>query len=129
MGKTATLATLMLITAMQTLAQIPCPIALTTGNADQDSINLSFRNKGKVPIEQLSLSCAPPPDHKSRGAICHTESGIFYPGTEYWINFPYPAGNRHEIIVSVKIARVAGGIVWTPISSDSCRTLRVTRKK
>jgi hypothetical protein len=129
MWKTATLMTLMMMTAKQTFAQIPCPIALTTGTANHDKIKLSFRNKGKVPIEQFSLSCSPAPDHKSRGAVCHTESGIFYPGMEYWMDFPHPVSDRKEIIISVKSALVAGGIFWTPRYSDSYRTLRITGKK
>jgi hypothetical protein len=43
-------------------------------------------NKGKLPIEQLSHSCAPPTNNKSRSTICLNEAGIFYPGTEYWID-------------------------------------------
>ena len=129
MWKAAALATLMIATAQQTYGQISCPVSLTSGYTDQDSIKLSFRNKGKVPIEQLSLSCMPPADHKLPNAICHTESGIFYPGTESWIDLSYPGANRHEIVISVKTVRVAGGVIWTSRSSDSCRALRVTRKK
>jgi hypothetical protein len=129
MWKAVALATLMIVTARQTHGQIPCPISLTSGYTDQDSIKLSFRNKGKLPIEQLSLSCTPPADHKVPNAICHAESGIFYPGTENWINLSYPGANRREIVISVKTVRAAGGVIWTSRSSDSCRALRVTRKK
>jgi hypothetical protein len=58
---------------------------LTSANVEQDRIKLEFMNKGKLPIEQLSLSCAPT-NNKSRSTICLNETGIFYPGTEYWID-------------------------------------------
>jgi hypothetical protein len=59
-------------------------------------------NKGKQPIEQLSLSCAPSANNKSRSTICHNEAGIFYLGREYWIDIPYPGANRHSTVIVVK---------------------------
>ncbi len=56
--------TLMMIAALahaqQTHLQIPCPVMLVSGDADRDSIQLSFRNKGKMPIQELSFACSPP---------------------------------------------------------------------
>jgi hypothetical protein len=86
-------------------------------------------NKGKLPIEQLSLSCTPSANDKSRGAICHNETGIFYPGTEYWIEIAYLGANRHSIVISVNEVRLAGGVSWNTRSSDSCLTLRVSGKR
>jgi hypothetical protein len=110
-------------------SEVPCPVSLTSANVEQDRIKLEFMNKGKVPIEQLSLSCAPPANNKSRSTVCHNEAGIFYPGTEYWIDIPYPGANRHRTVISVKEVRLAGGVFWNTRSSDSCRTLRVSGKK
>lgn len=109
--------------------QIPCPVSLTSANAEQDIIKLEFRNIGKVPIEQLSLSCTPPANNKSRSAICHNETGIFYPGMVYWIEIAYPGANRHSTVIAVKEVHLAGGESWTTRSPNSCRTVRVARKK
>jgi hypothetical protein len=130
MWKAIALAALIVIPLQQSQAQTPCPIRLISGDADQDSVKLSFMNKGKLPIQQLSLSCTPRPmNQKTRDAICHTESGLFYPGMEYSIDFPYPAATRHTIAISLKTARLAGGVIWTSRPSQSCRTLRIPRKK
>jgi hypothetical protein len=108
--------------------QVPCPVSLTSADADQASIKLEFMNKGKVPIEQLRLSCTPPANNKSRSAICHTETGIFYPGIQYWIEITYPGANRHSTVIEAKEVRMAGGVFWNTRSSDSCRTLKVSRR-
>jgi hypothetical protein len=112
-----------------THGQVPCPVSLTSANAEQDNIKLEFMNKGKVPIEQLSLACTPPANNKPRSAICHRETGIFYPGTEYWIEIAYPGANRHNTVIAVKEVHLAGGVSWNTQSSDSCRTLRGSTKK
>jgi hypothetical protein len=59
---------------------IPCPVLLVSGHVGRDSIELSFMNRGKMPIQQLSLDCSPAMAGTARDAICHTESGLFYPG-------------------------------------------------
>ncbi len=129
MWKAVVLAALIAIPARQSLAEIPCPITLISGDADQDSIRLSFMNKGKVPVQQLNLSCTPPKDQTARGAACHTESGLFYPGMEYSLDFPYPGVAGRAIVISLRTARLAGGVVWTATPSQSCRALRILRKK
>jgi hypothetical protein len=127
MWKTLALAMLAGVSAHNMYSQVPCPVSLTNANVEQDSIKLEFMNKGKLPIEQLSLSCAPSAKNKSRSAICHNETGIFYPGMEYWIEIVYPGANLHSTVISVKDVRLAGGVIWNARSSDSCRTLRVSR--
>ncbi len=56
---------------------IPCPVMLVSGHVRGNSIELSFRNEGKMPIQQVSLGCTPPMKGEARDAICHTESGLF----------------------------------------------------
>ena len=38
---------------------IACPVSLADGKADQDGIVLSFRNIGKLPIQELVFNCLP----------------------------------------------------------------------
>ncbi len=128
MLKRAALALLLVaIPTLPTRAEIPCPVSLTTGRAAPDRIRLSFRNRGKVPVEQLSLACTPAPGPGLQNA-CHTENGIFYPGVPYWITILYPGADRHPVTIAVRSARVAGGDLWTARSSDSCRPLKIRRR-
>jgi hypothetical protein len=129
MWKTLILGICALVPAHDTYSQVPCPVSLTSANAEQDKIKLEFRNKGKIPIEQLSLSCTPSANNKSGSAICHNEIGIFYPGNEYWIEIAYPDANRRSAVIAVKEVRMTGGAFWNTRSSDSCRILRVPRKR
>ena len=125
MWKTLVLGIFAVVPAHDTYSQVPCPVSLTSANAEQDNIKLQFRNKGKIPIEQLSLSCTPSANNKYGSATCHNETGIFYPGNEYWIEIAYPGANRRSAVIAVKEVRMTGGAFWNTRSSDSCRTLRV----
>jgi len=110
-----------LLIVLSAKAQIPCPVRFISGDANQDSITLSFMNKGKVPVQQLNLSCTPPKAQTARGEV--------YPGMQYSLELPYPGADRHAIEISLRTARVAGGVLWTSTRSEPCRVLRVQRKK
>ncbi len=107
--------------------QGPCPVALVTAKAEKDYIQLEFRNKGKVPIEQLSLTCSPPAHTTLPNGACHVETGIFYPSTVSWIRIDYPAADRHAVEISVARLRIAGGALWQP-GSHTCKPLKLPRK-
>ena len=128
---------LMMAVALELAAQpmhpsIPCPVLLVSGRATRDSIELSFMNKGKMPIQQLSLGCSPPMAGHARDAICHTESGLFYPGQRYSMRFGYaakPASARGAVTLSVTGARLGNGDLWMARSARACRPLKVFRSK
>jgi hypothetical protein len=135
--KAATL-TMMMAAALQLQAQamhpsIPCPVLLVSGHAGRDSIELSFMNKGKMPIQQVSLGCSPPMAGRARDSICHTESGLFYPGQKYSMVFGYTGAMRDSVrgavTISVKGARLGNGELWTARSARACRPLKVLRRK
>ncbi|HEY6447088.1 MAG TPA: hypothetical protein VIY53_11550 [Acidobacteriaceae bacterium] len=130
----ATLMMAMMAAALQLGAQpmhpsIPCPVLLVSGHVGRDSIELSFMNKGKVPIQQVSLGCSPAMAGKARDSICHTESGLFYPGQKYTMEFGYTGGMRGAVTLSVKGARLGNGELWMARSARACRPLRVLRRK
>jgi hypothetical protein len=104
---------------------IPCPVLLVSGHAGHDSIELSFMNKGKMPIQQLSLGCTPPMAGKARDSICHTESGLFYPGQRYSMEFGYTGPARGAVTLSVQGARMGNGDMWMARSARACRPLKV----
>jgi hypothetical protein len=126
MKKTSILAVLLTGT-LQLHAQVACPATLITGELGKNNIKLSFMNKGKLPLQQLDFICTPPADKKSRDSICHTETGIFYPGNEYSINFAYAMPSRNVVTVSLKTALLAGGGVWTS-KAQPCHPLKISRK-
>jgi hypothetical protein len=111
---------------LTSFSQIPCPVALVSAKADHDSIQLEFRNKGRVPIEQLSLACSPPAHNALPNGACHVETGIFYPGTMSWIKLDYPAADRHPIEITVARLRLAGGTLWQP-GTHACKPLKLPR--
>ena len=115
--------------AQQTHLQIPCPVMLVSGDADRDSIQLSFRNKGKMPIQELSFACSPPMQGQARGSICHMERGLFYPGQKYSFDFGYEGARRHPVVISAKTARLGDGSVWVSRPSGACKPLKVARKR
>jgi hypothetical protein len=117
------------LTGQELQRQVPCPILLTSASAGPNSIKLSFRNRGKLPIEQFSLTCTPPSDRKLGNAVCDSENGLFYPGNVYWTNIAYAGANRHSIVVAVHAAHLAEGAFWTTRSPDRCRSLRVTGRR
>jgi hypothetical protein len=114
--------------AQEAPVEIPCPVMLVSGHVRGGSIELSFRNKGKVPIQQVSLGCSPPMAGRARDAICHTDSGLFYPGTPYTMTFAYTGARRGAVTLSVKGARLGTGELWTPRSARVCRGLVVARR-
>jgi hypothetical protein len=108
--------------------QMPCPVALVTAKAEKDTIQLEFRNKVKVPIEQLSLACSPSGNNKFPNGICHVETGFFYPSTVSWIKIDYLGASRQAIEISVARLRLAGGTLWQAGTSHTCKALKLPRQ-
>jgi hypothetical protein len=127
--KSIVIVAIVLFVSRRVLAQGPCPVMFISGNADQDSIKLSFMNQGKTPIEQLMLSCSPPLNRTTRGEVCHKESGIFLPGMKYSIVFTYPGAGRHLVVISLASAWLASGVMWNSTRANACRALRVVKEK
>jgi hypothetical protein len=115
--------------AQQMRMQVPCPVMLVSGDADRETIRVSFRNKGKMPIQEVSFGCSPPMKGQVRDSICHTERGLFYPGQMYTFGLGYVGAVGGPVVISVKTARLGDGNVWVSRPSGACRVLRVLRKK
>jgi len=106
-------------------ASMACPVRLSSGKVDQGKVSISFMNKGKVPIRQLELSCTPLQGRKERRLVCHTESGVFFPGTPYTLSFSYPGKTPEAIEVSLKTALLPDGTLWTSTHDEPCRPLKI----
>jgi hypothetical protein len=108
--------------------QALCPVSLVTATPERDTIQLKFRNKGKVPIEQLSLACSPSANNKFPNGICHVETGFFYPGSVAWIKIDYLGASHQAIEISVAHLRMQGGVLWQAGTSHTCKSLKLPRK-
>lgn len=103
----------------------PCPVMLVSGVGDKDSIVLTFRNSGKLPIRRLELNCVLPGAAPSKQSMACTEkNALFYPGLEYTLRYPYPR-RAPQVTVSVKGATLSDGYVWKPSKRQPCRVLRI----
>jgi hypothetical protein len=105
-----------------------CPVRLSGGTMDRGSISVSFMNSGKTPIRELNLDCAPLEGKKTGRAECHSEAGIFYPGTPYTLRFAYASKSSRSVEVSAQSARLQDGTLWTATQDQPCRPLRIVQK-
>lgn len=119
---------MLLALPMPLLAQIPCPVMLTEGSLGHDTVMVSFRNSGKLPIQQLSLQCKPAPYHQSSLSACHVEKGVFYPGMQYSLQIAYPNASARPVTINVREAELSSGARWDQLSTNRCRPLRISRK-
>jgi len=122
------IACLLCASVQRSCAAAACPVSLFDGTANQDGIVLSFRNVGKLPIQQLVFGCTSSKTPAAHHPNCHEETGLFFPGTDYTSSFAYP-GRAGSILVSLETARLAGGSFWMAKRDQRCRPLRVVRKR
>lgn len=109
-------------------AAIACPVVLLDGTVDRDGVTFAFRNKGKLPLQQLSFDCLPGGAAPAHRSLCHVESGLFYPGTDYTVSFAYPHA-KGWVLVSLSVARQSDGSLWMQRRDDLCHPLRVRPKR
>jgi hypothetical protein len=112
----------------QSWAAVACPVILVEGKADHNSVSLSFRNTGKLPLQELEFDCAPAGSSTAHRLTCHRETGLFFPGTDYTSSFAY-SGRGGSIQVSLESARLSDGSSWLFNRDQRCRLLRIDRKK
>ena len=109
-------------------AGVACPMMLYDGKINQGTVSVSFMNKGKVPIGELELYCAPLQGPKAKRSDCHTEAGLFYPGTSYTMSFAYPGKAPRTMSLSLKTALLRDGVRWASIHDQPCKSLRITNR-
>ena len=109
-------------------AGVACPMMLYDGKINQGTVSVSFMNKGKVLIGELELYCAPLQGPKAKRSDCHTEAGLFYPGTPYTMSFAYPGKAPRTMSLSLKTALLRDGVRWASIHDQPCKSLRITNR-
>jgi len=127
MSKALPLALLALAFASRGETKSSCPIMLVGGAKDQDTISVTFRNTGKVPIRRLEFSCrlTSPPAKGVGQARCYEPNASFLPVGEYTVSYAIPGGSRGTVLVSVKSVTFSDGRVWKPTKRDPCHTLSI----
>jgi len=102
-----------------------CPVMLVSGAGRAGAIDLTFRNRDKLPIRRLEFTCkmanAPA---KSALVPCYEPNASFLPNGQYTLTYGVPSG-RGPVLVSVKSAMFSDGRTWKPSKRDPCRVLRI----
>jgi hypothetical protein len=102
-----------------------CPVMLVSGSGRAGAIDLTFRNRDKLPIRRLEFTCrianAPA---KAALVPCYEPNASFLPGGQYTLTYGVPGG-RGPVVVSVKSAMFADGRTWKPSKHDPCRVLKI----
>jgi hypothetical protein len=108
-----------------------CPVTLISGTGDSDSISVTFRNTGKVPVRDLEFNCKLLGDrsHKTETFPCNERNGLFFPGMDYTVTYPHRPRAMGQIRVSLRSAGFADGYIWRPLQEASCRVLRIALQK
>jgi hypothetical protein len=117
-----------LVSVQPSQAGIACPVMLYGGKIDQGTVSVSFMNRGKAPIRELGLSCTPLQGQKAKRSDCHTEDGVFFPGTAYSISFTYPGKTPRTMSLSLKTALLSDGVRWTSIHDQPCKSLKISNR-
>jgi hypothetical protein len=117
-----------LVSVQLSWAGIACPVMLYGGKIDPGTVSVSFMNRGKVPMSQLELYCTPLQGPKGKRSDCHTEAGLFFPGTSYTMSFAYPGKSPRAMSLSLKTALLRDGVRWTSIHDQPCKSLKITNR-
>jgi len=119
---------LALVSVQPSHAGIACPLMLYGGKINQGTVSVSFMNRGKAPIRELQLTCTPLLGQKAKRSDCHTEDGVFFPGTSYTISFSYPGKTPRTMSLALKNAFLSDGARWTSIHDQPCKSLKVANR-
>jgi hypothetical protein len=102
-----------------------CPVMLVSGSGHAGAIDLTFRNRDRLPIRRLEFTCkmanAPA---KTALVPCYEPNASFLPGGQYTLTYGVPIG-RGPVLVSVKSAMFSDGHTWKPSKRDPCRVLKI----
>ena len=109
--------------------EVPTTVCVLSRYAtDPGTVSVSFMNRGKVPMSQLELYCTPLQGPKGKRSDCHTEAGLFFPGTSYTMSFAYPGKSPRAMSLSLKTALLRDGVRWTSIHDQPCKSLKITNR-
>ena len=113
-----------------TEAKSSCPVTLVSAVFDAGAATVTFRNNGKLVIRQLELNCQliHAKAAKQEATPCREENGLFFPGNEYTVSYPYQNPLRKPLLVSLRSVTLSDGYVWTPTKGEACRVITIDSK-
>ena len=116
---------LAILLALPALPGRACPVMLVSGSGRAGAIDLTFRNRSKLPIRRLEFTCkmanAPA---KAAVVPCSEPNASFLPNGQYTLTYGVPSG-RGPVLVSVKSVMFSDGNNWKPSKRDPCRVLKI----
>jgi len=127
MSKAAQFVVLIAFLAPLADASGSCPVTLVSGTRALDSISITAMNAHKGPIRRVEFNCTlvDAKANKAQRTHCYEKNALFFPGTEYTVNYASPSGIRGPVRVSLKSVKFADGPAWKPSKRDSCRVLKI----
>jgi hypothetical protein len=113
--------------ASQAEAKSDCPVTLISGAGDPDTIAITFRNIGKLPIRRLDFKCRAvnAKTGRAQSGHCSELNVSFIPGAEYTVSYPYPNGKPVRTLVSLRSVTFSDGHTFKPSKRDPCRELKI----
>jgi hypothetical protein len=108
-------------------AKSSCPVTLVSAVFDAGAVTVTFRNNGKLVIRQLEFNChlIHAKAAKQEKTPCREENGLFFPGNEYTVSYPYANPLRKALLVSLRSVTLSDGYIWKPAKGEACRVLRI----
>jgi hypothetical protein len=125
MSKIISIGLLLLLLSSVVGASPLCPITIVSGSGGGDGFSVSFWNSGKLPIRRLEFSCTPLRGELRKAHLhpCREDNALFFPGSKYTVEYPYPDGVPRPLLLSVKSVTLSDGYVWIPHKQQTCHTV------
>jgi len=118
---------LSLLTAPPIDSPNACPVTLLSGSGEVNSINVTFRTTGRLPIRRLEFTCtrAGMKTTKGQQLQCSEPNASFVPRSVYTVSYVIPGSAAGTVLVKVKSVTFSDGNTWKPAKRDPCRPLTI----
>jgi len=104
-----------------------CPVTLLSGSGEPNSISVTFRTTGRLPIRRLEFTCTRVGMKTTKGqeAQCTEPNASFVPRSVYTVSYVIPGSAAGTVLVKVKSVTFSDGNTWKPTKRDPCRPLTI----
>jgi len=106
---------------------VACPVMLLSGSGEPNSISVTFRTMGRLPIRQLEFTCrkVDAKTGKAHAAQCYESNASFVPRSVYTVSYGIPGDAPGTVLVGVKSVMFSDGHTWKPTKREPCRPLKI----
>jgi len=118
---------LSLLTAPPIDSPNSCPVTLLSGSGEPNSISVTFRTMGRLPIRRLEFTCTRVgvKTVKAQQAQCYEPNASFVPRSVYTVSYVIPGSAPGTVLVKVKSVTFSDGRIWKPTKREPCRALNI----